>query len=92
MLDYGFANYALVTPRLNTDNPVPVKLGTAERVRAVPGEDTQLLVEKGQQSLVIERGPGGEIARERTSALWLAGCGHGQITQPFRSSAFSSMK
>ena len=48
LLDYGFANYALVDPTPEAESAVAVKLGTAELVRAVPGEDTRLLVEKGQ--------------------------------------------
>ena len=52
LLDYGFANYALVDPAPEGENAVPVKLGKAEFVKAVPGEETQLLVEKNQLSLI----------------------------------------
>ena len=52
MLDYGFANYALVTPELPENTAVPVKLGTASQVTAVPGEDTKLLLDKGQKGEV----------------------------------------
>ena len=52
MLDYGFANYALVKPELTEDAAVPVKLGKAETVTAVPGEDPELLVDKAQRSSV----------------------------------------
>ena len=52
MLDYGFANYALVTPELPQSNTVAVKLGTADTVAAVPGEDTQLLIDKSQRDMV----------------------------------------
>ena len=52
MLDYGFANYALVKKEVTEDTAVPVKLGQAETVRAVPGEDTALLVDKSQVSSV----------------------------------------
>ena len=52
MLDYGFANFALVKPELPTDNSIPVKLGTQNRVTAVPGEDVKLLIDKGQKDQV----------------------------------------
>ena len=48
MLDYGFANYALVTPQLEETASVPVKLGKAESVTAVPTQDTALLIDKSQ--------------------------------------------
>jgi D-alanyl-D-alanine carboxypeptidase (penicillin-binding protein 5/6) len=47
LLDHGFANYALVSPE-TPEGSVPVKLGTAEVVQAVPAEQVQLLVDKGQ--------------------------------------------
>ncbi len=52
MLDYGFANYALVTPELPQENLVPVELGTAASVKAVPGESVELLIDKGQKGSV----------------------------------------
>jgi len=52
MLDYGFANYALVTPEIPDQASVPVKLGTHSQVTAVPGEDTKLLLDKGQKGEV----------------------------------------
>ena len=52
LLDLGFANYALVTPEIPQENHVPVRLGTAETVAAVPAEDTQLLIDKSQKSSV----------------------------------------
>ena len=52
MLDYGFANYALVTPEIPVGNTVKVKLGAADAVSAVPGEDTQLLIDKSQRDSV----------------------------------------
>ena len=52
MLDYGFANYALITPQLSSDNPIPVKLGTKSTVNAVPAENTQLLLDKSQKDQV----------------------------------------
>jgi D-alanyl-D-alanine carboxypeptidase (penicillin-binding protein 5/6) len=52
MLDYGFSNYALVTPELTEDTAVPVKLGNAETVKAVPNAQDSLLVDKAQRSAV----------------------------------------
>ncbi len=49
MLDYGFANYALVTPE-EPEESVPVKLGTEETVQAVPAENVAQLVEKAQRN------------------------------------------
>ena len=51
LLDMGFASYALVTPEA-PEAQVPVTLGTQASVRAIPGEATQLLIDKGQKALV----------------------------------------
>ena len=52
MLDYGFANFALVEPEMPAENPVPVRLGTADAVKAVPGESTKFLIDKSQRNSV----------------------------------------
>ena len=52
MLDYGFANFALYTPKLETEAQVPVTLGKAGIATAVPAEAPALLVEKGQLSSI----------------------------------------
>ena len=52
MLDYGFANYSIVEPEQAKGNVVPVKLGTADTVEAVPGEETKLLIDKSQKNLI----------------------------------------
>ena len=52
LLDYGFANYALVAPDMEEALSVPVKLGTKDLVRAVPVSQEKLLVEKGQKNLI----------------------------------------
>ena len=52
LLDYGFANFAVVSPELTEAAPVPVKLGRAESVSAVMGEDAALLVDKSQKSAI----------------------------------------
>ena len=51
MLDYGFAGFAVVTPKME-EACVPVKLGVADTVRAIPGEESPILLEKGQKNLV----------------------------------------
>ena len=52
MLDYGFANYALVTPEMPEGGAVAVKLGREKQVRAVPGQADALLVDKAQRSQI----------------------------------------
>ena len=49
MLDYGFANFALVAPETNNGS-VAVKMGTHGYVEAVPAQQVQLLVDKGQRN------------------------------------------
>lgn len=51
LLDYGFANYALVGAS-SDGGSVPVKLGVADKVNAVAGENPQLLIEKAQKNSV----------------------------------------
>ena len=52
MLDYGFANFALVSPQISGELEIPVKLGAEKSVTAVPGEDAQLLIDKSQRDMV----------------------------------------
>ena len=52
MLDYGFANFALITPQLEGTASVPVKLGTGKTVAAIPGEETALLIDKAQKGMI----------------------------------------
>lgn len=52
MLDYGFANFALISPELSDMPAVPVKLGKEEQVAARLGNDASLLIDKGQKSSV----------------------------------------
>ncbi len=52
LLDYGFANYALVSPAPQENSQVPVKLGLSAAVTAVPAESTQLLIDKAQRGEV----------------------------------------
>ena len=55
LLDHGFANYALVTPTPEGDTQVPVILGKADCVTAIPAETAQLLVEKAQKGGITAR-------------------------------------
>ena len=52
LLDYGFANYALAAPELNQALTVPVKLGVADAVTAVPSTQQALLIDKAQKNSV----------------------------------------
>ena len=53
MLDYGFANYALVSPDLTEHNTtIPVKLGKSPALSAVLGGETEMLIDKGKKSSV----------------------------------------
>ena len=51
LLDYGFANFALVCPEA-PESAVAVRLGEQKTVRAVPSGDTELLIDKGQRDSV----------------------------------------
>ena len=50
LLDYGFANFAVIRPELPEPEPVAVKLGREETASAVLGENAAMLVEKSQKS------------------------------------------
>ena len=52
MLDYGFAGFCVVTPQMEEESIVPVKLGIADTVRAVSVEENPILLEKSQKNLV----------------------------------------
>lgn len=52
LLDYGFANYALVRPDLCDVSPVPVTLGTAAFVQPALGQQGSILVDRNQKSEV----------------------------------------
>ena len=52
LLDYGFANFALVQPELKDPEPVKVKLGKANTVSTVLGKSQGLLIYKAQKSSV----------------------------------------
>jgi D-alanyl-D-alanine carboxypeptidase (penicillin-binding protein 5/6) len=52
LLDYGFANYALVRAQMPGEAFVPVRLGRSDKIQAVLGGDTALLLEKAQAGQV----------------------------------------
>ena len=53
LLDYGFANWALVSPDLEVRlDPVPVVLGTADSVQPVPEDASPILIDKAKQSAI----------------------------------------
>ena len=53
LLDYGFANYALVPVQEGeTLSPVPVVLGQSETVQPVASGEEQLLIDKGLRQSV----------------------------------------
>ena len=54
MLDYGFAGFALITPQTDTAE-IPVKLGVADTVTAVPSGEDAVLIDKAQKSAVTQQ-------------------------------------
>ena len=54
LLDYGFANYALVAPETEPMQ-IPVRLGTADTVTAVPSRMDAVLIEKAQKNMVSQQ-------------------------------------
>ena len=52
LLDYGFANFAVVAPELSETAPVPVKLGETDSVTVELGGDSGMLIDKAQRSTV----------------------------------------
>jgi len=50
LLDYGFANFAVIHPELTEAEPVAVKMGKADSVSAVLGESEGLLIDKALKS------------------------------------------
>ena len=52
LLDYGFANFAVISPELTEVSGVPVKLGLQDSVPVELGESPGLLIDKSQKSAV----------------------------------------
>ena len=52
LLDYGFANFAVISPELTETEPVPVRLGRQDSVDVQLGDSASLLIDKAQKSAV----------------------------------------
>ena len=76
MLDYGFANFALVTPTLEDSPQIPVILGTSDAVQLIPEASAGLLIDKAMKNSIKT-----EIAMEESvSAPVVKGQKLGQMT------------
>ena len=53
LLDHGFASYALIHPQQDALE-IPVKLGTADTVAAIPSGLDSVLIDKGQKAMVSQ--------------------------------------
>ena len=53
LLDHGFASYALITPQQDKTE-IPVKLGNADSVSAVPSGLDSVLIDKGQKAMITQ--------------------------------------
>ena len=53
LLDHGFASYALITPQQDKVE-IPVKLGNADSVSAVPSGMDSVLIDKGQKAMITQ--------------------------------------
>ncbi|MBQ7768891.1 MAG: D-alanyl-D-alanine carboxypeptidase [Oscillospiraceae bacterium] len=53
LLDHGFASYALITPQQDKAE-IPVKLGNADSVSAVPSGMDSVLIDKGQKAMITQ--------------------------------------
>jgi len=52
LLDYGFANFAVVAPELTEGAQVPVKLGKTDTVSVMLGDIGGMIVDKGQKNSI----------------------------------------
>ena len=52
LLDYGFANFAVISPELTEAEPVPVKLGKSNTVDCRLGDTASLLIDKAQKNAI----------------------------------------
>ena len=52
MLDYGFANFSVISPRLEEAARVPVVLGTSDSVPLTLAEGESMLIDKGQKNSI----------------------------------------
>ncbi len=54
LLDYGFAGFAVITPQ-SEKAEIPVKLGVADTVTAVPSGEDAVLIDKGQKNQITQQ-------------------------------------
>ena len=52
LLDYGFANFALIQPELTDPEPIMVKLGKKDTVEGVLEDGSDMLIDKSQKASV----------------------------------------
>ena len=52
MLDHGFASYALIAPKLESQVSVPVRMGKQKQVQAIPSGESAMLIDKSQKASV----------------------------------------
>ena len=52
LLDYGFANFAVISPELTEAEPVPVKLGKSNTVDCRIGDKDSLIIDKAQKNAI----------------------------------------
>ena len=50
LLDYGFANFAVIHPELTEAEPIAVKLGKSSSVCGILGESGGILIDKAQKN------------------------------------------
>ena len=86
MLDYGFANFALVTPEITGTQTVPVRLGTAETVAVLPGQAVELLLDKAQRNSVtteaaLEESVAAPVSRGQRLGTLTVRCGDQILAQ-----------
>ena len=86
MLDYGFANFALVTPTLEDVPQVPVTLGTSDTVKLIPEGTAGLLVDKATKNSITteistEESVSAPVAKGQTLGTMTVKSGETVLTQ-----------
>ena len=86
MLDYGFANFALVTPALEDVPQVPVTLGTSDTVKLIPEGTAGLLIDKATKNSITteistEESVSAPVAKGQTLGTMTVKSGETVLTQ-----------
>ena len=86
MLDYGFANFALVTPTLEDVPQVPVTLGTSDTVKLIPEGTAGLLIDKAMKNSITteistEESVSAPVAKGQTLGTMTVKSGETVLTQ-----------